>query len=123
MLMQNGRKMKREDGERLSVKKAVRVVPAAATPEPVRPAVAEQYRGNTRSINEYPLDPDELEFINAINAYKQTHNRSFPTWSEVLHVLRFLGYRKVAPPGNPAKSEASKPARRLPGSRATHRAP
>lgn len=62
------------------------------------PGVPEQYRGNVRSINEYPLDGDELEFINAINAYKQRYGRPFPTWSEVLHVLRFLGYRKPAAP-------------------------
>lgn len=63
------------------------------------PGVPDQYRGNVRSINEYPLDPDELEFINAINAYKQRYSRPFPTWSEVLHVLRFLGYGKTSAKG------------------------
>lgn len=58
------------------------------------PAVPDLYRGGQRSINEYPLSPDELEFINAINAYKKRHGRQFPTWSEVLHVLRALGYRR-----------------------------
>ena len=66
--------------------------------------VAEQYRGNVRSINEYPLDADELEFINAINAYRRAHDRPFPTWSEVLHVLRFLGYRKEPEAGAPPES-------------------
>ena len=80
-----------------------------------RPNVADQYRGNTRSINEYPLDPDELEFINAINAYKQTHHRPFPTWSEVLHVLRFLGYAKSGPSARGATPES-------PGSDAPHAA-
>ena len=61
------------------------------------PGVPEQYRGNVRAINEYPLEPDELEFINAINAYRQRYGRPFPTWSEVLHVLKFLGYRKPEP--------------------------
>ena len=60
------------------------------------PAVADLYRANVRCINEYPLEDDELEFIGAINAYKQRHNRPFPTWSEVLHVVKFLGYRKPA---------------------------
>lgn len=71
------------------------------------PDVPDQYRGNVRSINEYPLEPDELEFINAINAYRQRYGRPFPTWSEVLHVLKFLGYRRAAAeeadgPGSPA---------------------
>jgi hypothetical protein len=68
-----------------------------------RPAVVpDQYRGNVRSINEYPLDGEELEFINAINAYKQHYSRPFPTWSEVLHVLKFLGYRRPAGAAPPA---------------------
>src|SRR5688500_18851339 len=62
-----------------------------ATDRRSQPQVPDLYRGNVRSINEYPLEADELEFINAINGYKTRHNRPFPTWSEVLHVLRFLG--------------------------------
>ena len=64
------------------------------------PAVPDLYRGNERRINEYPLSADELEFINAINGYKKQHARPFPTWSEVLHVARALGYRKD-PTGTP----------------------
>lgn len=52
-------------------------------------------------MNEYPLLADELEFINAINLYRQRHGRPFPTWSEVLHVLKFLGYSKPAAPAAP----------------------
>ena len=58
-----------------------------------RTVVAPLYRGSERRINEYPLAPDELEFINAINAYKTKHSRPFPTWSEVLHIVKALGYR------------------------------
>lgn len=59
------------------------------------PKVPEQYRAGKRSINEYPLESDELEFINAINAYKARYGKPFPTWSEVLHVVKALGYRKA----------------------------
>lgn len=41
--------------------------------------------------------PDEVEFLRAIDAYKRRARRPHPTWSEVLAVLRSLGYRKVAP--------------------------
>ena len=70
------------------------------------PRVADLYRADLRVINEYPLDAEELEFVNALNAYKQRHHRPFPTWSEVLHVLRFLGYKKADPPGASAPVEA-----------------
>ncbi len=45
------------------------------------------------------LAPAELEFLAAIQEYKQQSGRMFPTWSEVLEVLTGLGYRKAAEPG------------------------
>jgi FMN phosphatase YigB (HAD superfamily) len=40
----------------------------------------------------------EIEFMRAMDDYKRKSGRPFPTWSEVLEVLRSLGYRKVADP-------------------------
>lgn len=40
------------------------------------------------------IDPDVLQFIKAIDDYRATHDRPFPSWSEVLYVLKRLGYRK-----------------------------
>lgn len=42
--------------------------------------------------------PEEIEFMRAMDDYKRRSGRQFPTWSEVLEVIRDLGYRKVAPP-------------------------
>lgn len=41
---------------------------------------------------------DEIEFMRAMDEYKRKSGRQFPTWSEVLEVLRGMGYRKVADP-------------------------
>src|SRR5215472_12997877 len=41
---------------------------------------------------------DEITFMRAMDQYKRDNRRPFPTWSEVLEVLRALGYRKVAEP-------------------------
>jgi hypothetical protein len=41
----------------------------------------------------------ELEFMEAMDAYKKRSGRMFPTWSEVLEVLVTLGYKKVRPTG------------------------
>ena len=41
-----------------------------------------------------PVDAEELEFIQALDEYKRKHERPFPSWSEVLHVLKSLGYSK-----------------------------
>lgn len=40
------------------------------------------------------VDHDVLEFIEALDRFKQLHGRPFPSWSEVLHVLKELGYSK-----------------------------
>ncbi|WP_406701017.1 hypothetical protein V5E97_19715 [Singulisphaera sp. Ch08] len=37
----------------------------------------------------------ESEFMLAMQAYKKSSGRMFPTWSEVLEVLQSLGYRKT----------------------------
>ena len=39
---------------------------------------------------------EEIAFMRAMDQYKRDNRRPFPTWSEVLEVLRALGYRKVA---------------------------
>src|SRR5262249_29631093 len=41
---------------------------------------------------------DEIEFMKAMDQYKRENRRPFPTWSEVLEVLRALGYGRVAGP-------------------------
>ena len=39
----------------------------------------------------------EVEFMKAMDDYKRRSGRSFPTWSEVLEVVRSLGYVQSAP--------------------------
>jgi hypothetical protein len=41
--------------------------------------------------------PDEIEFMAALDQYKRRNGRMFPTCSEVLEVVRSLGYEKAAP--------------------------
>ena len=39
----------------------------------------------------------EVEFMNALDEYKRTSGRMFPTCSEVLEVIRNLGYVQLSP--------------------------
>ena len=55
----------------------------------------EEHRKVERRINEYPMSNEELNFIKAVNDYKQRYNKPFPTWSEILHILKSIGYEKV----------------------------
>lgn len=40
--------------------------------------------------------PEEVEFMRALDAYKRASGRLFPTCSEVLEVVRSLGYTRAA---------------------------
>ncbi|GEM_PF-6651755 len=40
------------------------------------------------------VDQEVLAFISALDEYKKKHNRLFPSNSEILQVLKELGYRK-----------------------------
>jgi hypothetical protein len=46
-----------------------------------------------------PATPDAMpsevvEFITAIDQYKRKHQRPFPNWSEVLEIVKALGYSR-----------------------------
>lgn len=45
------------------------------------------------------MTEEQFAFIQAINEYKRLNNCPFPTWTEVLDVVKYLGYRKVAEVG------------------------
>ena len=70
-----------------------------ATEQATRAATARQNSGRRRFVDpttserEYTIA--EMEFMMAMNEYKHSSGRMFPTWSEVLEVLRGLGYEKV----------------------------
>jgi hypothetical protein len=55
---------------------------------------------------------EEIEFMSALDAYKRTSGRMFPTCSEILEVLQDLGYEKrlvVAPAAPPSIPEEGMP--------------
>ena len=38
---------------------------------------------------------EQFLFLMAIDAFKQVNGKSFPSWSDVLEIVRKLGYRKT----------------------------
>lgn len=71
-----------------------------ATELATRAAKARLVSGRRRFVDPTTCERDyteaEVEFMKAMNEYKHSSGRMFPTWSEVLEVLRALGYEKVA---------------------------
>ena len=66
------------------------------------PVAAERRQGERRKVQRRrQIDPttcerdysnDELEFMQALDEYKRENGRMFPTCSEILEVIRGLGY-------------------------------
>jgi hypothetical protein len=72
-----------------------------ASAQALRAAEARKVSGRRRYVDPATSERDytapELEFMHAMQEYKKRSGRLFPTWSEVLEVLRDLGYRKPDP--------------------------
>lgn len=51
----------------------------------------------TRSAEEGEHTREQFLFVSAIDAFKRANNKTFPAWTDVLEVVRLLGYRKTAP--------------------------
>lgn len=55
------------------------------------------------------MTDEQFEFLMAIDDYKKQNQRPFPSWTEVLEVIKALGYRKVAEPISIANIPSEEP--------------
>jgi hypothetical protein len=72
------------------------------------PVAVERRKGERRKVQRRrQIDPttcerdysnEEIEFMQAMDAYKRANGRMFPTCSEILEVIRALGYAKTGQP-------------------------
>ncbi len=69
-----------------------------ASAQALRAAQARHASGRRRFVDPATCERDysaaEMEFMQAMQDYKASSGRMFPTWSEVLEVLLDLGYEK-----------------------------
>ena len=49
----------------------------------------------TRAAEEGEMTPEQFLFVQAIDAFKKANDKAFPSWTDVLEVMRLLGYRKT----------------------------
>lgn len=50
-----------------------------------------------RSAEEGQMNREQFLFLMAIEEFKRANGRTFPSWTDVLEVVRLLGYRKTMP--------------------------
>jgi len=83
---------------------------AEATPDAVKKLIAEEKK-KVKVQRRRQIDPttcerdysgDEILFMQAMDEYKRKNGRMFPTCSEILEVVRSIGYVKLEPSNAPA---------------------
>ncbi len=50
-----------------------------------------------RAAEEGEMTQEQFMFVMAIDSFKRVNDLTFPTWTEILEVIRKLGYRKTMP--------------------------
>ncbi len=50
-----------------------------------------------KAADEGEMTQEQFMFVMAIDAFKQANDKTFPSWTDVLEVIRKLGYRKTMP--------------------------
>ncbi len=50
-----------------------------------------------RAAEEGEMTQEQFMFVMAIDSFKRVNGLTFPTWTEILEVMRKLGYRKTMP--------------------------
>ena len=88
---------RRKSSDRRDNDRRKKVAPVAVVAER-RQLVRREKVSRRRQIDPTTCERDyssaEVEFMQAMQAYKIASGRMFPTWSEVLEVLQSLGYKK-----------------------------
>lgn len=66
------------------------------------PTGLERRRGPGRRLTDFvkaaeegEMNAEQFLFLRAIEVFKQVNSKSYPNWTDVLEVIRLLGYRKV----------------------------
>jgi hypothetical protein len=52
-----------------------------------------------KAAEEGHMSEEQLDFLKTVDEYKRLNARPYPTMTEILEIIQYLGYRKVAPVG------------------------
>ena len=68
------------------------------TPPKVERRTVERRKQIDPTTCERDYTADDVDFMTAMDEYKRLAGRQFPTWSEVLEVVRAIGFERVNAP-------------------------
>jgi len=89
---------RRSSGDRRAIDRRQHSVPVAAERRTGQRRKVPRRRQIDPTTCERDYSDDEIEFMNALDDYKRSSGRMFPTCSEILEVVRKLGYQKSKSP-------------------------
>lgn len=84
------------EGRSAARKTATSKVTTSNTARPRAEAAKKAAPKKAATVKPDQMDAELLEFIQAIDDYKRTEGRPFPTWSEILEIVKDLGYERSA---------------------------
>ncbi|MCH2104811.1 MAG: hypothetical protein MK297_12490 [Planctomycetes bacterium] len=87
---------KKTTKKKAAKKTSTKAKPAAANKRRAKKAAKTAHENNRNPIRPDEMSTDLVEFITAIDSYKRIHERPFPSWSEVLDIVKALGYTRSA---------------------------
>ncbi len=95
-------RVERGSQRRASVVDRRSVDPRRRRDEPIGETNLERRRGPgrrrtdfMRSAEEGEMTQEQFMFVLAIDTFKRVNDKTFPTWTDVLEIVRKLGYRKT----------------------------
>lgn len=89
---------RRGNDRRLSTDRRKKQIPVAVDRRKGDRRTGERRRQIDPTTCERDYNNEEMEFMQAIETYKRDFRRPFPTWSEILEVVKAMGYRRVSEP-------------------------
>lgn len=107
-------KSKKIDQTEAAIQRQIEVERRSAERRKQNTPVATERRGKVQRRRQ--IDPttcerdytdEEVEFMQALDAYKRRSGRMFPTCSEILEVIREIGYVRIHQSGAPASTNAA----------------
>jgi hypothetical protein len=88
---------RRDIAERMGKRKADHAMEDGSTGLERRRGPGRRRTDFTKSAEEGEMTAEQFMFVLAIEAFKRGNAKMFPTWTDVLEVIRKLGYRKTMP--------------------------
>ncbi len=86
---------KKATAKKSTSKKAAKAPVSPEAKKRAKKAAKHAHENNRNPLRADQMSGELVEFITAIDSYKRIHERPFPSWSEILVIVKALGYKRA----------------------------